>query len=439
MTRNRARDHQYTSHEDRPTAWAPGRALLAWALLLLFAAMSCGEPGSARDEPVRIGVIVSLSGSLMSVGPHLANAARLAAREINAAGGVLGGRAIELVIGDDRTDPSQAVIVARRMIDDDGVVAIIGSLSSDATGAVQEVTRAAGIPQISCCSTSAQLSALQPPTDRFLFRTAPSDTLQARVVVQLAVEQSCERLAILSLQGSYGNPFATSIADGFTARGKRVVSSVSFPAGRSSYTNEVTMIASATPDCIALVGFPDEGGAILRDWAALTTAPEVTWIGTDGLKDEGFPEAAGDPAFVEGVIGTAPITAPDTQAFNEYSESYQATFGALPGIFGGAQFDATTLVALAIESARSTDGAAIRDALYRVSARDGEETTFTPGEIRGALEMLQETDDIDYEGASGNVDFDAQGDVITNYEVWEFTEASGFARRDVILASELSR
>lgn len=410
------------------------------ALSLALAMVSCGdEQGSVRDEPIIIGVIVSLSGALGSVGDHLAKSAQLAAREINAAGGLLGGRQIELIVVDDRTQPDQAARVAEELLAQ-GAVGIIGSLSSSATEEVQAITAAAQVPQISCCSTSQNLTSIQPADDRYLFRTAPSDTVQARVLARLAVDSACARVAILHINDAYGEPFAEGITQSLTSEPTvDVVEVVPFVGGRSNYDAEVEAVASANPDCVALVAFPDDGGEILRAWNNLGSPPPVTWIGTDGLKDPGFPTAAGDASFVDGVIGTAPIVAPDTRSANAFAASYEVTFGEEPGIFGGNQYDATVLLALAIQKAGTTEGSAVRDALYEVANLDDSEPTVFSGQMPRALGVLEEGGDVDYEGASGSVNFDPSGDVTTDYEIWTYDTVDGFTRIDVISAMDLDR
>jgi len=408
------------------------------ALSLALTLVSCGEESTARDEPIVIGVIVSLSGGLGAVGDHLAKSAQLAAREINAAGGLLGGRPVELVVVDDRTDADQAQRVTEDLLAQ-GAVGIIGSLGSTATLAIEGLTHEARVPQISCCSTSQEVTEAQSRDDRYLFRTAPSDTVQARVLARLVVESACERVAILHIDDRYGSPFAESIRQSLGEEpAVGVVEVVPFEGGRSNYDAEVQAVATANPDCVALVAFPDEGGEILRAWNGLGSPPPVLWIGTDGLKDGGFPTAAGDASFVDGVIGTAPITAPDTPSANAFAETYQITYGAEPGIFGGNQYDATILLALAIEKAGSTDGPLVRDALYAVANRDADEPSIISGEMDEALGILQEGGDVDYVGASGPVDLDPSGDVVSDYEIWAYELGTGFIKVDEISASDLN-
>jgi ABC-type branched-subunit amino acid transport system substrate-binding protein len=406
--------------------------------VLVAAALSasCGDPDpGVRGEPIRIGVIVSLTGGLGTIGPHLAKSAQLAAREVNATGGLLGGRRVELVIVDDQTSPEQAGVVASELLQQ-GVVGIVGSLASGASLVVQEQTAAAQVPQVSCCSTSPGLTTAQPENDRYLFRTVPSDLLQSVLVARQAEQAACERLAILHLDDSYGNPFRDAIEANATVP---VVASVAFLAGQGNYTAQLMELANANPDCVALVAFVEEGARILSGWAALPSRPEVTWIGTDGIKDSSLPTLAGSPDFVDGVTGTAPIVEPLTQTFNSYAALYEATYSEPVGIYGGSQYDAMALLLLAIEQAGSEDGTAIRDALFEVSRSEGtSDRPFGPGQLGLALQRIRSGAAVNYEGAAGSVDFDGFGNVISDYEIWRYdAEMRAFIRTATVPASTL--
>lgn len=418
---------------------------LPWSAALftaLLSASACSGP-PMQEGPVRIGVIVSLTGDLGAVGDHLTKAVQLAAREANAAGGLLDGRPVEIIVRDDQTEPEIAEAAARELIEQEGVVGIVGSLASSASLRVAEVAYAAQVPQVSCCSTSSALTTAQPETDRYLFRTVPSDLLQASIIAEQADRAlMCSRLAILHLDDAYGQPFGDSIRANFEANSATgsVVIQVAFPPGRPSYADQVRMVADANPDCIALVAYPDSGGFILRDWHALSTRPTVTWIGTDGIRDPGLATAAGDRSVVDGVMGTAPIIAPTTQTYNDFAANYNASFGAETGIFGGNEYDAAVLMMLAIEAAGSTDGTAVRDALFRVSRDDSGSDPFVgAGEIPRGLMRIRSGSDIDYVGASGDVDFDGFGDIVTDYEIWRYDAArDSFVRDSVVRASEIN-
>ena len=413
------------------------------SLGLAFLLLACSN-GPADAEPVRIGVILSLTGDLGSLGDGLTKAVQLAQREANAAGGLLGGRPVDIIVRDDQTDPDVAVAAAHELIEVDGVSGILGAAGSSASLRVAEVTRAARVPQVSCCSTSPALTTAQPDSDRYLFRTVPSDLLQAQVLArQAAGPLACTRLAILHLDNSYGQPLGMAIRSDFEALGgaRSVVLDLGFPQGRPDYTDEVQQVADALPDCVALVAYPDSGGYILRDWHALHAHPDVTWIGTDGIRELALATAAGDPGIVDGVLGTAPLSAPPTQAYHDFAASFEASFNASDAVFGANEYDAAMLLMLAIEAAGSTDGPDVRDALLRVARDDsGGDAFINPGHMPEALVRIRQGDDIDYVGASGPVDLQPDGDVLGDYEIWRYDASmEDFVRDGVVSWRDLSR
>lgn len=417
---------------------ARGAALLA----TLAAAGACSQDATLADDaldPVKVGVVTSLSGDLASLGPGWRDAALLAEQETNAAGGPLPGRRVQLVIADDQTDPAQAGVAARRLIRDEGVVAIVGSAGSSASLEVAAVAGPARVPQVSCCSTSPDLTTAQPAGDRYLFRTVPSDELQAKVLARSAAERfDCTRLAVMHLDDNYGSPFGEAISQTFQGLGRSVVAEVPFANGRSSYATEVRTVADANPDCIAIVGFPESAGTIVRDWHTMSSPPPVTWIGTDGVRSDGFVAAAGNEEWVDGFVGTSPQDRPSSSRAR-FLYLYEETFGAEPVIFGTSQYDAAALVVLAIASAGSTDGAAIRDALYTVSRPNTDDTdeTVGAGSLREGIALARTGTDINYDGAAGPVDLDDEGNVRGDYELWQYEMGTGFTTIATIRAEDI--
>lgn len=397
-----------------------------WWVLGLALSVGCGPeqtlpPGSL--DPVVIGLTTSTEGGLRSAGPEWRKAAELAVFEINAAGGVLPGRLLETVVVDDETNPDLAEQLGIELVEDHGVVGIVGAAASSITLGIADVSTPAGVPQISCCSTSDNVTVLNqalPPEERYLFRTAPSDVLQARVVSIAANDLMCQRLAVMHLDDAYGMPFGEAIEASFTASGGTVVVRIPFASDQASYATEVGMIAAANPDCIAIVAFEVSAGVILRDWASLAMAPDVTWIGTDGVRVPGFVDEVGDPNLIQSFYGTAPVTDALTPEYNAFAESFQTVFGTQPIPFASNQYDATALLALGIARAGTTDGAAVRDAMLEVSRPPPDRAPVAAGRLANALEEIRAGNDVDYQGASGNTDFDDLHNVVTPYEIWRY-------------------
>lgn len=406
-------------------------SLLALVLCLALALPSCRSrslPASV-DEPIRIGVVLPQSGGLAQDGQAWVRGVRLAAEEVNAAGGLLGGRRVELLVRDSGTDAQAGVSAAREVLDM-GAVAIIGDGGSDASlGVYQQVIQMAADPvvQISGSATSSSLTAANlalPEADRYFFRTAPPDGYQAQIVDRIATmhaSPACTNLAILYQNDAYGMPLAAGIRTLFMTHGT-AGAFVPFTAAQPSYVTEVGMIAAASPDCVALIAYPQDAGVILREWAMLSSAPTVQWIGTDGLFSDDFIAEAGSDTLVSGFLGASPLTTPPTPEFNDFAARYDAAYGHAPENFVSSYYDATALVLLAIEAAGNTEGADVRDALRIVGGPSGTRVVHA-GDLRSALAALHTTPvrPLNYQGASGPIGFDDSGDTVAPYEIWRIT------------------
>ena len=411
------------------------RTLVVFATLLL-ALLGCAPERTLSDPdtaPVRIGMIAPLSGELGSDGPDWRDAARLAVREVNAAGGVLPGRRVELIIEDGESRSDIGVAVAQRMIEDDGVVAIIGDSASSATVRVyQEVTGPAQVLLASGLSTSPVLTDINralDPADRFFFRTVPPDDRQAPALAEAMYGEygNCRNITVLYADNDYGRPFQEQSSARFTALGGTVTPAQGVPYMEelSSYRTQVMAIAALQPppDCIALIGYPASAGIIMRDWDALSTKPDVTWFGTDGVRQPGFASEVGNPALIDDFYGTAPVTDPETPAYNRFYDQFVATFGNDPVAFSSTIYDATALVLLAIAKAgTSDDPIAIRDAVFQLNDASG--VVVQAGRLAEGLRLIRENRAINYEGAAGASDIDAEGNAELLYELWRF-EATG--------------
>ncbi len=402
-------------------------AVLSIAALLAMAAPGCRGPtlpGDA-DDPVIIGAVLPLTGGgLEGDGPFYRDAMLLAVREINAAGGILGGRRVQLIVGDSEDNPATAAMEAQRLVDA-GAVAILGDASSSGSIRIyQDVTGPMRIPQISCTSTSTALTNANrdlDPEDRFFFRTAPPDQLQAGAVVRVAREvASCVSPALLYQDDEYGGPLADLIDQQFASAGSTLVASIPFMPGASSFTTEVTMLRAANPDCIVLLTYPPDAGDILRAWDLATPAMPVTWIGTDALYTSTLVREAGNMALIDGFVGTAPSTTPMLSEFTDFEDRLRSVYGTDAEPFQSNCYDAAALLMLAIAQAGTTDGDAIRDALPMLQSG----TEVSPGSLAEGLARIRDARTVNYEGASGSVDFDEFGDVVSAYVVWEYSAST---------------
>lgn len=448
--------------------------MLATATAIIEQGCSESAPSPSAPKPILIGVSLGLTGGLDAFSAPLRDAVRVAEGQINAAGGVLG-RPVVFDVQDDASDESQGIVdrVAQDFVKK-GAVAVIGPIGSQQVVKTQQIYRDAHIVQICPSATSTELTGIQPVDDRWLFRTTPADDFQGAAVLLFAKRTprglgidggsapsntgdggsdangdggeggtppspspaSCSKLAIVNVDNAYGNSMGDVIEQNFPKQGgqpivtRKRVSVVLAP----GYADVASSIHELAPDCLALIAYDDVASQFVRDFKADARYPALAekgffFIGTDGFYTEGFlkrsRENAADPtspSVAEGVYGTNPDTQPGTPEYNQFKTIYSSYFPVAEGkdapAFTANTYDAAILVALAIQQAGSVDDrVAIRDALVAIANPPGK--SFGPSQLGEALQAIQQKQDIDYKGASGAIDLEANGNVKAGFIVWE--------------------
>lgn len=416
--------------------------LVAAVMVPLLAFAACGDdeeevgetPAVGEEGPLKLGVLVAFTGDLSDFGPAHENAARLAAQEINAAGGVLG-QDIEIVTGDTGTDPSQGVSEANRLVNVEGVHAILGALSSGVTLQIAEsVTGANNILQISPASTSPALS--EATDNDFLFRTTISDAAQGVILADLAEELGLTSVCTMFINNAYGQGLSEVFASEFEAAGFTVPEQVPHESEQVSYASELSTCTGEGPDALAAIAYPESAGVFLRE--AVEAGDVDTYLFVDGTKSTDMLDDLGWANF-DGMNGTAPGSL-EVAAGEAFETGYTAEYGETPPLpFMREMYDAVYLIALAAETAGSTDPTAIRDALRDVANPGGE--TVGPGTegFTAALALIAAGDEINYEGAAGPVDLDENGDVLIGaIETWHIDAAAEDLVTDAVFKVDLT-
>jgi branched-chain amino acid transport system substrate-binding protein len=365
-------------------------------------------------QALRLGVLVDYTGALSDFGPANERAARLAAKEINAAGGVLN-QPIEIVTGDSGTDPSVGVAEANRLVQMEGVDAILGSLASGVTLPIAEsVTGPNRVLQISPASTSPALTYAN--DGDYLFRTTISDAAQGIVLARLARDMGLNSVCTMYINNAYGQGISQTFTENFEAAGGTVTAQVPHESGRTTYASELGECFAGHPDALAALAYPDTAGVFLGE--ALAAGNVDTFLFCDGTKSTDMFDAVGWEPF-NGMRGTAPSSLA-LEAGAAFDAAYEGEYGETPPLpFMREMYDAVYLVALAAENAGSVDPTAIRNALRTIANAPGE--TVNPGiaGFQAARALISAGTDINYEGASGPLDFDLNGDVTVGaIETW---------------------
>lgn len=392
-------------------------------LIGAISAVALATSLSAMAEPLKIGVLVPLTGDLQSYGEPALKAAQLAAKEINAAGGVLG-ESVQIASGDTQTSPQPGVAAAQKLVNIEGVDAIFGALSSGVTIPVaQSVSKPERIPQISSASTSPVITSLD--DGDFLFRTVPSDAFQGVALSEVTQEKGYENVSIIYINNDYGKGLADAFTKAYEKAGGTVSASVAYEQGQAAYRGELQQAANDAAEALVLIGYPENGQTILRQ--ALEGGFFRNFVFTDGMKAPELVDNLG-AQYLEGSVGTVPQARADSPGAQHFSSAYESEYDSLPPKpYLDTAYDAFYLLSLAAQAAGTTDSVAIRDQLRAVANPPGEQVG--PGEFEKAVKLLEAGKEIDYQGASGSVNFDANGDVPGTFGEWTFKDGKVVTNR----------
>lgn len=415
----------------------PAAALLSLALLTA----ACGDDDDPADDAaetttteraalqgdgLKIGVLFPESGSLSGIIGALRTPVDLAVEEINAAGGVLGE---DVVIGaaDDGTDDKNLAQAGfDQLVESDGVQVLLGPASSTLTTGLIDRIKAANIAACSGSNTAADIATLDDGGHYFGF--APNDDLQGPALAEVISGDGHQRVAILERNDTYGTGFAASVETALEEGGVEVVLNRAYdPTAATGYQADVQAAIDSDPDAYVVLGFGDDGAGIVKKMIELNVGPgDVPIYTADGMQSGTFFEKVDkeNPSAVEGIKGTAPAASPEGVE-HPFAAAYAET--GEDTIFSAYYYDCTIALALAAESADSIDGSAIAAAVPSVVSGGTACQTFA-----ACKELLDAGTDIDYNGASGNLDLNEKGHVIKGaYDVWEYTADGSNANLDV--------
>lgn len=382
--------------------------LAASALVLAGCAAEAEEPATddntsapttpGEDLALKVGTILPQSGALAFLGPPEEAGVNLAVQEINEAGLGISVEAILRDSGDTTTDI--ATVNVTDLLSQD-VSAIIGAASSAVSLTVIDQVTGAGVIQFSPANTSAAFTDYD--DNGLYFRTAPSDVLQGEVLGNLIATDGIATLGLLVLNDAYGTGLAEFTATAFEAAGGTVVAEELFNEGDTSVDAQVSALAAADPEAIAVITF-DQASFALPALVNAGFSGEQLYLVDGNLADYSETFEAG---LIEGAKGTLPGL--DVATLGDFSDRLLEVDPNLTDFsYAAESYDAVILLALAALQAGSVDGEAMAAELQSVSggAGDGEKCNS----FAECAELIAAGTAIDYDGPSGPITFDENGD-----------------------------
>jgi branched-chain amino acid transport system substrate-binding protein len=365
------------------------------------------EPARPNDGVLRIGLLLPLSGEGASIGQGMADAAQRAVDEINAAGGVLG-QQVEVVPADEGADASSAADGIDTLVDE-GVDAVVGPASS--TVALATLGRLLGAGVLTCSPTATSLLLDDFPSSQLFFRTAPSDSLQADAIGELAEQTGLSTAAVVFLDDAYGRPLAKETVAGLGDRALTVVDEVPFASSDESLVDEATELVESEAELVIVIGDGENGMRMLTamgETAGRFDVDPPDIIVNDAVRQPPSAQLVQAlPASIRQQIeGVSPMARPQ---FEDEP----------PGPFATNAYDCVNLVALSAVQANEDDPTQMAARMAEVSARG-----VPCRDFETCFQLLAAPRNIDYEGPGGTVQIGADGDPEqARFDVFEFDES----------------
>jgi branched-chain amino acid transport system substrate-binding protein len=367
--------------------------------------------------PVKLGGVLPLTGSMAPITKKIAQSAELGIEHINQGGGIKG-CPVQFILRDDQGQPTVGVDAAKFLVEVERVAAFTGTISSGVTGPIiTSVTAPSRVVQVTCCSTASSFTA-DNRSQGYFFRTIPTSKTQAYATASEVTRRGYKKTAVIYVNTDFGTDMLRFYKQAVGKLGGEIAVEVPYNDNQPSYRAEVTRALAAKPESLLLIGFPKDAVTIIREWLSMGGPKRVAL--NNSMRTLDFVNGVG-AQYVEDFFGmdNAQVAGPHVDAFNDAFQKKWGSDSTGPGVH--TQYDAVMVLGLAMNIAKDLTGPSIRDAIRQVHTPGGTPVGTGPEEFKKAVELIKAGKPIKYFGATGPIEFDANGDVTGPALVWKIT------------------
>jgi ABC-type branched-subunit amino acid transport system substrate-binding protein len=355
--------------------------------------------GAGGGDFVTVGVLAPLTGEIGEFGQIVSEAFELGINEINATGLNTCGD-IRLQFADTETNPEVAIREADQMIGGaENLVGFFGPSSGEMVALVDTVHE----EELVMVSPYAGTTELNELGGDFVYRTVASDLADGEAAAAFIIDQEWGTAAVLAQVAESPLSSANVVRELLADAGVNVVADVEIVAGQPSYEAELSQVIAQSPEVIYMSVGIESGVTILREADAL--GYEGEWMLSADLVGQDTIDLTGPDIVEEKVFAEGAESDPDLPEFQRFAELYEEEFGIEPQVFSPNAYDAAVLFGLAMMAADECTGAGINAALRDVAGPPG----TVVGSFEEGAEALLAGEEIDYNGASGVLEFDETG------------------------------
>ncbi|MDH5020221.1 ABC transporter substrate-binding protein [Halobacterium rubrum] len=387
----------------------------------ILATAGCVDLGGGGGDsgPYEIGMVDSQTGSLSAFGQRNERGRELALDDVNDV--TIGGRELSISVQDSQSQQQAGVSAAQQLVNQEGVPFLIGAVGSGVSIAIyQSVVEGTDVVQLSQNSTSPALS-----TYPGLLRMSPTGRTQSTALADIISEDGNDSVAITWVNNDYGSGITDAFVDAYDGE---VVYNSSHDQGQSSYSNVVSQMANTDAGAWLFVTYQPEFTTMAQEAFSSGVEAQADWYGADSV--QGSDVLVNTPeGSLDGMKVVLPSAAVDQDNYQSFATDFEDEYGSSPTAWSAYSYDCVVTAALTIQAADEFTGAALGDVIRDVTRPEGEEV-FS---FEAASEILADgggPSDVDYQGVSGPIDFDENGDPVAYLQVYTVEDheyvSSGF-------------
>lgn len=355
------------------------------------------DNGEGSDDAYTIGMIDALSGDLADFGERNQNAMEVALEDVNDIG--VGGQDLEIIVEDSEGESQQGVSAAQKLVNQDNVPFVIGAVGSGVSLAIYDsVISGTDVVQLSQNSTGVGLT-----DEPGLLRMSPSGETQSIALAEIIAEDGYDEVAVTYINDEFGESLFDAFEDAYDGE---IVYDSSHDGGDSSYSSLVSSMDSSGAEAWLCITYQGPFATMVNDM--YSGGYEAQLYGADSNRGDSVLEDTSEGSM-DGMKLVEPAAPEGQENYEAFADAYENEHGEQPTAWSAFTYDCVVTAALSIEAADEFSGEALGDIVRDVTRPEGEEV-FTYEEAHAILADGGSADDIDYQGVSGPIDFDENGD-----------------------------
>jgi branched-chain amino acid transport system substrate-binding protein len=331
------------------------RSLRSWWLAIaLVAALGLVTGCAKKSNEIVIGEYGSLTGTTATFGISSKNGIELYLDNLNAAGGV-GGTKVKVIVEDDQSKPEEAATAVNKLVDQDGVIAVLGEVASSRSMAAAPICQQSGVPMISPSSTNPKVTEI----GDYIFRVCFIDPFQGQMIAKFTKEKlGFTKAAVFrDIKNDYSVGLANYFTDAYHALGGAIVADEAYSEGDQDFKAQLTVIKSKKPQVLIVPGYYTEVGLIARQ--AREMGLDVPMVGGDGWVSDKLIEIGQDA--LNGSYHVNHYWEEDPNpAIQKFVTEYKARYNAKPDGLAALAYDAAGVLTAALDRLRTEDPAAFK-------------------------------------------------------------------------------